>query len=330
MHLPTPLKQDILKAAQQDFHSTTLTVFKYQAEYNPVYRQFLQLLDTDVHTIEYIDQIPFLPIELFKTHKVITKNQPTQQIFESSGTTSAQSAHHYIADLQLYNKSCLQGFKHFYGSLKNYCILALLPTYLERERASLVHMVQLFINQSDCKYSGFFLSNYDHLRKIIKKVKEQTDRQILLIGVAFALWEMAEKYPIDLSGHIIMETGGMKGKRREIIRAELHQILQSGFNVKKVHSEYGMTELLSQAYALRKGHFSSPPWMKVRIRDIYDPFDELSVGHTGGINIIDLANLNSCSFIATDDLGRKNNKDQFEVLGRIDHSDRRGCNLMLD
>lgn len=315
-----------------DFDSTALAVFRYQAVHCPVYRQYLDLIDVDPTQIRHIDQIPYLPIEFFKTQRVVsdpTGGATAQIVFTSSGTTGAQQSRHEVLDIELYVQSFRQAFDYFYGSIQERTILALLPSYQEREGSSLIYMVDDLIAQSQQKASGYFLHNHRQLFETLIELKN-TGTPTLLIGVTYALLDFAENFEIrDFDQLIVMETGGMKGRRREMIREEVHMVLRAAFGVPEIHSEYGMTELLSQAYSKKDGLFQCPPWMKVRIRDTNDPFTLLSPGRTGGINIIDLANYHSCSFIATQDLGRMREDESFEVLGRFDHSDIRGCNLLV-
>jgi hypothetical protein len=275
-----------------------------------------------------LEDIPFLPISFFKTKDVVSGVPVIKTIFTSSGTTGGEASKHFVSDLELYERSFRNGFEKFYGPIDAYCILALLPSYLEREGSSLIYMVNDLIKKSGHSSSGFYLNDLNGLRKTLLTLQKQ-QQQILLIGVSFALLDMVEAQPMDLQNAIIMETGGMKGRRKELIREELHSLLKNGFGVDKIHSEYGMTELLSQAYSKGDGVFETPPWMKVMIRDTEDPFTYLTEGKTGGLNIIDLANVNSCAFIATQDLGKVYLNNTFEVLGRFDHSDIRGCNLMV-
>ena len=274
-----------------------------------------------------IEQIPFLPIKFFKSHQVITGDNSPEIVFNSSGTTGQLTSKHYVANTSVYKTSFLKTFEQFYGSPEDYCILALLPSYLEREGSSLVYMVHDLIVKSGHPDSGFYLHEHG---KLAQKLKELDSKgvKILLIGVSFALLDLVSNYSFSLKNTIIMETGGMKGRKKEMIREELHGILKAGFGVGEIHSEYGMTELLSQAYSLGKGSFECPPWMRVLIRDPEDPLTLLPDGKSGGVNIIDLANLHSCSFIATQDLGKLYPDGSFEILGRFDHSDLRGCNLM--
>ncbi|WP_456460799.1 LuxE/PaaK family acyltransferase [Lutibacter sp.] len=311
-----------------DFARISLEIFKFQAENNSVYKEFINYLHIDIRDVKSINQIPFLPIQFFKSHKIISSKEKIQQLFLSSGTTGNKQSKHFVTDISVYEKSFEKGFEYFYDSVGNYTILALLPSYLEREGSSLIYMVNSFIKKSKKPKSGFYLNNLNELRKSLLEL-DKNNEKTLLIGVSFALLDLVEKYKFQLKNTIIMETGGMKGRRKELIREELHQILCKGFGVKKIHSEYGMTELLSQAYSKGNGIFKCPPWMKILIRDAEDALTLLPNGKSGGINVIDLANINSCSFIATQDLGRTYANNTFEVLGRFDNSDIRGCNLMV-
>jgi phenylacetate-coenzyme A ligase PaaK-like adenylate-forming protein len=292
------------------------------------YREFCDFLKTDVQKVKTIQQIPFLPIQFFKSHEVVSNSNPIQTTFTSSGTTGMVTSQHLVTDVSIYEESYRKGFSQFYGNIEDYVVLALLPSYLEREGSSLIHMVADLIQLSSHPESGFYLHNYDELiEKIIQL--DQSGQNVILIGVTYALLDLIEKHSFLLENTIIMETGGMKGKRKEMIREELHQELCSGFGVKSIHSEYGMTELLSQAYSLGEGIFQCPSWMQILVRDTEDALSYVREGKTGGINVIDLANINSCSFIATQDLGKIYSDGSFEVLGRFDHSDIRGCNLMV-
>jgi phenylacetate-coenzyme A ligase PaaK-like adenylate-forming protein len=313
---------------QKQFDKIALKVFRFQYENNLVYREFCDFLKTDVQKVKSIQQIPFLPIQFFKSHSVISNTNPIQNTFTSSGTTGMITSKHLVTDVSIYEESYRKGFSQFYGNIEDYVILALLPSYLEREGSSLIHMVDDLIQLSNHPESGFYLHNYDEL--IAKLIQlDQAGQNVILIGVTYALLDLIEKHSFQLEHTIIMETGGMKGKRKEMIREELHQQLCNGFGVKSIHSEYGMTELLSQAYSLGEGIFECPSWMQIVIRDTEDALSYVREGKTGGINVIDLANINSCSFIATQDLGKKYPNGSFEVLGRFDHSDIRGCNLMV-
>ncbi len=314
-----------------EFKQLSLAVFRYQASENEVYNNYLKTLKIDSDSILELEQIPFLPIEFFKTHKIVTSSkQPTltSEIFTSSGTSGIIQSKHYVSDITIYEKSYRKGFEYFYGNIEEYCILALLPSYLEREGSSLVYMTNDLIDRSRYPQSGFYLHNYEELISVLKQL-EQKKRRTILLGVTYALLDLIENKNFELKNTLIMETGGMKGKRKEMVREELHAVLCQGFGVDMIHSEYGMTELLSQAYSKGNGIFNCPPWMKVMIRDTNDPFSFLSHNKSGGINVIDLANINSCSFIATQDLGKLFFDDSFEVLGRFDNSDIRGCNLLI-
>jgi phenylacetate-coenzyme A ligase PaaK-like adenylate-forming protein len=313
---------------QKQFDKIALKVFRYQYENNLVYREFCDFLKTDVQKVKSIQQIPFLPIQFFKSHAIVSSTNPVQTTFTSSGTTGMITSKHLVTDVSIYEESYRKGFSQFYGNIEDYIVLALLPSYLEREGSSLIHMVDDLIQLSNQPESGFYLHNYEAL--IAKLIQlDQAGQNVILIGVTYALLDLVEKHSFQLENTIIMETGGMKGKRKEMIREELHQQLCEGFGVNTIHSEYGMTELLSQAYSLGEGIFECPSWMQVLVRDTEDALSYVREGKTGGINVIDLANINSCSFIATQDLGKKYANGSFEVLGRFDHSDIRGCNLMV-
>ncbi len=311
-----------------DFEKAALRVFNHQYLNNHTYQRFCNLLGTTKTAVKCVNDIPYLPIQFFKQEKIVSTTSPIHKIFTSSGTTGSLTSKHYVSDLKIYEKSFQKGFQNFYGDIKDYVVLALLPSYLEREGSSLIYMVEKMIADSQHPESGFYL--YDH-KKLVKTLEQlnHENKKILLLGVSFALLDLVENYNIQLNDTtIVMETGGMKGKRKEMIRQELHEILKDGFGVSQIHSEYGMTELLSQAYSKGDGVFHCPPWMKILIRNPEDALSVLGPNKTGGVNIIDLANINSCSFIATQDLGKINETGAFEVLGRFDHSDIRGCNLM--
>ena len=313
---------------QKQFEKTALKVFRFQYENNLVYREFSNFLKTDPHEVKSLQQIPFLPIQFFKSHNVVSNTNPIQETFTSSGTTGMMTSKHLVTDVSLYEESYRKGFSQFYGNIEDYVILALLPSYLEREGSSLIYMVEDLIRLSNHPESGFYLHNHEELiEKLIQL--DNAGQNVILIGVTYALLDLIEKHPFQLQNTIIMETGGMKGKRKEIIREELHEQLCKRFGVSAIHSEYGMTELLSQAYSLGNGVFECPSWMQILIRDTEDALTYVQNGKSGGINVIDLANINSCSFIATQDLGKKNPNNSFEVLGRFDNSDIRGCNLMV-
>jgi len=315
-------------STQQEFESIALDIFRFQIEKNPVYRDFCEYLGRTKNKVTSFKEIPFLPIHFFKSKKVVSSKNIEQSIFSSSGTTGQVTSKHYVTDIALYEKSYLKGFKSFYGNVSDYCILALLPSYLERSGSSLIYMVDDLIKKSNHPDSGFYLDEIDVLIEKLLRLDSQ-GKKVLLIGVSFALLDLVEKHQLNLKNTIVMETGGMKGRRKELIREELHDILKKGFGTKTIHSEYGMTELLSQAYSQGNGIFKTPPWMKILIRDTEDPLTLQEIGKTGGVNVIDLANINSCSFIATQDLGKKYNDESFEILGRFDNSDIRGCNLMV-
>lgn len=310
-----------------EFEALALKVFKFQFENNAVYRSFCDLLYKHPSDIKRVSDIPFLPIQFFKSHEVLSSSSPIEKTFTSSGTTGSITSKHLVSDLKLYEDSYLKTFKHFYGNIEDYVVLALLPSYLERDGSSLIYMVNDLIAKSKHAESGFYLNNLEELASTLQTLESRTQK-ILLIGVSFALLDLVEEFQLKLKNTIVMETGGMKGRRKEIIRQELHQTLQTGFGVTKIHSEYGMTELLSQAYSKGHGLFECPPWMKIITRDTEDALTIQQPNKTGGINVIDLANLNSCSFIATQDLGKVYDNGHFEIIGRFDNSDIRGCNLM--
>lgn len=314
--------------SEEEFQDAALHIFKHQFENNTVYRSFCDLLYVHPSDVKSLAQIPFLPIQFFKSHKVISSLKEIQETFTSSGTTGSSASKHFVTDLCLYEKSYLNGFAHFYGNIEEYIVLALLPNYLEREGSSLIYMVDDLIKKSKNPESGFYLNNLEGLSKKLIQLNKKGGK-VLLIGVTFALLDLIEKQQFQLNNTLVMETGGMKGRRQELTRIELHQLLEKGFGVFDIHSEYGMTELLSQAYSKGNGIFECPPWMKVLARDTEDALTILENQKTGGLNVIDLANYNSCSFIATQDVGKVYNNGNFEVLGRFDHSDIRGCNLMV-
>jgi phenylacetate-coenzyme A ligase PaaK-like adenylate-forming protein len=314
--------------SEVQFTKIALDVFKHQFKNNKVYRSFCDLIHKHPSDVTKVEQIPFLPIQFFKTREVLSSLEEIDEIFTSSGTTGRITSKHFVTDINLYKESYLKGFVHFYGNIEEYAVLALLPNYLERNGSSLVFMVDDLIAKSKNAESGFYLNNIDELAKKLIYLEEK-EQKILLIGVSFALLDLIEKHQFNLKNTIVMETGGMKGRRKELIRKELHQLLQKGFGVDEVHSEYGMTELLSQAYSKGSGVFETPPWMKILARDTEDALTILPSGKAGGINVIDLANYNSCSFIATQDLGKVYENETFEIIGRFDNSDIRGCNLMV-
>ncbi len=314
-----------------EFEVKSLKIFHFQVQHNPIYRQYCNLVCKEPNKIKHIEEIPFLPIQFFKSHNIKSFEGKAEAIFLSSGTTGMTQSKHFVRNTKLYEQSFIKGFEQFYGNINDYTILALLPSYLERKGSSLIYMVDKFIELSNSKDSNFYL--YEH-QKLFEKLKELTlkGKKTLLIGVSFALLDFADNYggKLNLKNTIIMETGGMKGRRKELLRTELHQILRKAFGVEHIHSEYGMTELLSQAYSQQNEIFKSPNWMRILIRDNYDPFSYVSKGKTGGINVIDLANVYTCSFIETMDLGKLHSKNEFEILGRFDNSDIRGCNLMVN
>ncbi len=310
-----------------EFENLCIKIFKYQYENNDVYKKYIKFLKISADSIKKIDDIPFLPIDFFKNHDIISGNKKIDVTFKSSGTTGINTGRHHVTDIKLYEKSFFNTFEIFYGKIK-YCILALLPSYLERNDSSLIYMTNKLISKNGSKDSGFYLNNFDDLYKKLLEL-ENKEQKTILLGVSFALVDFFEKYKMQLKNTIIMETGGMKGRKKEPVKEELHNFLKKTSGVKNIHSEYGMTELLSQAYSKGDNIFETPPYMKVLIRDIYDPFKYLEHGKTGGINIIDLNNVNSCSFIETKDIGKINKNNNFEILGRFDQSDIRGCNLLV-
>lgn len=310
-----------------EFNEIAISLFRYQYKNNKVYRSFIDALGVSESKVYHPEQIPFLPVGFFKTHKVVSGDFTEEVIFESSGTTGKETSRHYVADTDLYQRSFTKGLDLFYGDLSKYAVFALLPSYLKRKNSSLVYMVEKILFQSNRQMGGFFLNELSALQEQLFEA-QRMDLKIMLIGVTFALLDMAENFPVNIPDAIIIETGGMKGRREELTRMELHEKLCKSFGVSKIHSEYGMTELLSQAWSKGDGIFRCPPWMKVMIADTNDPLSFLETGRTGGINIIDLANFHSCSFIATQDLGRVFEDETFEVLGRFDNSDIRGCSLL--
>ena len=313
----------------RDFNNSALSVFNFQYKNNKVYKAFAESLNIKADAIDHYSKIPFLPIEFFKTRDVICNVKRDDFIvFTSSTTTGQEPSRHIVGDIGLYERSFIKGFERVYGKPSDYVILALLPSYLERKGSSLVYMCDKLIKLSGKAESGFFLSNYDNLILVLDELKQRNSKT-LLIGVTYALLDLAELGVKLNEDFIVMETGGMKGRRQELLKEELHTILKQKLGVSKIHSEYGMTELFSQCYSSGDGFFTSPPWMKILIRDTEDPLTFIGENKTGGINVIDLANVNSCSFIATQDLGRMRSKGEFELMGRFDNSDIRGCNLMI-
>ncbi len=313
---------------EEEFKQKALEVFQYQAKNIPVYKEYIDHLGLKPSHIQHIEAIPFLPIEFFKKHIISDQPSLQHQIFSSSGTTGSTTSKHYVHDLSIYESSYLKGFESFYGPIHDFCIIALLPSYLEREGSSLIYMLEDLIKKSKNVDSGFYLNEFQQIQNIIQQ--NEGKKKIILLGVTYALLDFAEQFPFAMHDVIIMETGGMKGKRKEMMRDEVHQILKEAFQLKQIHSEYGMTELLSQAYSTGDGRFHCPTWMKILIRDSKDPLTLLNNEQTGGINIIDLANMHSCSFIATQDLGKVYADQSFEILGRFDSADTRGCNLLIE
>lgn len=337
MKLPFP-DSELFDRAAQDFEKTALEIFAFQYANNKVYRLFCDSLKRTPDVVKSTTGIPFLPVEFFKTQKIYSATEEPEIVFTSSGTTGSVTSSHYVRSKQLYENSCCHGFNAAYGSPKDCVFLFLLPSYLERNDSSLVYMAELLrrlsIDEDTLRgnpegVQSFFLHNYSELAARLTMLnKYNAGKKVILIGVTYALLDLAEQFPQDLSNVIIMETGGMKGRRKEITREELHATLKNAFNVPAIHSEYGMTELLSQAYSKGDGIFYCPHWMKILIRETSDPLTWCDQGKTGGISIIDLANVYSCSFISTSDLGKLHEDGSFEVLGRFDFSDTRGCNLL--
>ena len=307
-----------------------IAMYRYRDQYAhvAVYQEFCDHLGRTPERVLAVSQIPYLPISFFKTHQVLRAGADTSHYFTSSATTGMVPSKHYVPRLDVYEKSFRQGWELFYGPVENYCVLALLPSYLERTGSSLVYMAQDMIQRSGHPKSGFYLDQFKELSETLLAL-EASQTPTLLLGVTFALLDFSAQYPMALKHTIVMETGGMKGRGREMIREEVHQKLSDAWGGAAIHSEYGMTELLSQAYSLGGGVFSCPPWMRVNIRDTEDPLTRLPEGQSGGIDIIDLANADSCSFISTQDLGRATGPGQFKVLGRFDHAEIRGCNLLV-
>jgi phenylacetate-coenzyme A ligase PaaK-like adenylate-forming protein len=312
-----------------EFEDLALQLFNYQAQYNEVYNAYLNALSVTPSSVVSIRDIPFLPISLFKSHEVKTGHFAPAEVFTSSGTTGNSVSRHFIEDVSLYHRACSNAFERAYGPVKDYCVLALLPSYLDRDGSSLIYMAQRMIEKSTDTDSGFYLNNLAELFNLLQK-KINEGKKTLLLGVSFALLDFVESYQLPANNNlVVMETGGMKGRRKEMIRAELHALLTPGFGVPLIHSEYGMTELMSQAYSKGQGRFHPPPWVQIWVRQTDDPFSYAIEGKTGGINIIDLANVDSCAFLETQDLGRIYPDASFEVMGRFDNADIRGCNLMV-
>lgn len=322
------MKEQIFEVQENNFESLALEIFRYQAQHVPIYKQYISLLGKEPSTIKRLEEIPFLPIAFYKNNVVCDDHFTSSDLpfFQSSGTTGLQHSTHYIADSELYKSSFIKGFELFFGKPNQYVIIGLLPSYLENGNSSLVFMVNELIQQSTQGESGFYLYDYDRLNKLIFQL-EQEGRKTILIGVTYALIDFADQFTGKLHFTQVMETGGMKGRHEEWTRAEVHQYLKKQFGLSQIYSEYGMTELFSQAYLLKDENFMCPPWMKILIRDLQDPFEIHRQGK-GALNVIDFANLHSCSFIATDDLGELHSNGQFVVKGRIDSSDIRGCSLL--
>ncbi len=320
------LSKKIFNISNEDeFNSVALEVFEFQYKNIPVYKKYVDLIQSQKKSINHYKEIPFLPIDFFKSNHIIADNSKIEKTFLSSGTANTIRSKHLVKDLELYEQTFSAGYKHFYSDPKEWTILALLPSYLDQGDSSLIYMVNNFINKSENPESNYINYDLDLLKNLILKLK---DKNVLLIGVSYALLELSELDSFNLENWVIMETGGMKGRRKEMVRQELHQQLKKAFNVDAIHSEYGMTELLSQAYSKKNGLFKTPPWMKFIIRDFEDPYSLAKINSSGGINIIDLANIYSCSFIETQDIGKEVEKDSFEILGRFDQSEVRGCNLL--
>ncbi len=328
IHRTQLLKRLKAQISSEEFDRLSLDIFYYQAQYLPIYKNFLEALNIAPTSVKNRADIPFLPIDFFKTNAVTSAPDHTQLVFQSSGTTGQLRSKHYVADQNIYNWSLVEGFKRVYGDPKQYSILALLPSYIENGDSSLVHMVNTLMELSENQFNGFYLDDFEKLNSDVSRNVE-LGISTLLIGVSFALLDFSEQFKMSKGPEIVIETGGMKGRRKEIIRSELHATLCENLAIEKVHSEYGMTELLSQAYSIGNGIFTCPPWMKVIMRDVRDPFGQIKFGKTGGVNIIDLANLDSCAFIQTSDLGRQYKDGSFEILGRFDTADVRGCNLLF-
>jgi hypothetical protein len=321
------IEDKIFTVETADFEQLALEVFKFQYNNNAIYQQYVNALSIVGSNVRSVEQIPFLPIRFFKTTEIKTTLFEPEAVFESSGTTQTVNSRHYVKDINIYRRSFLQAWERFYGPVQDWCVIGLLPAYLERQNSSLVVMVNEMIKLSQHAHSGFYLYEHEKLASVLQELEKQGQKTIL-IGVTFGLLDFAEQYPMPLQHTIVMETGGMKGRRREMTREEVHLLLNTAFQTHAIHSEYGMTELLSQAYSYGDGIFNCPPWMKVLMRQDDDPLD-VRVSGSGIINIIDLANIYSCSFIATDDVGTVMPDGSFEVLGRIDTSDIRGCNLLI-
>ncbi len=314
----------------QSFSDIALELFRFQASENPIYRAFIENLSTRVGEVRTLEQIPFLPISFFKHEVIKTGKWQEETVFTSSGTTTTRASRHAVQNLQFYLQHAQKNFEWFFGPVTDYNFLALLPSYLEREGSSLIAMMDSFVKESHTPYSGFYLKNTEKLLKDLEVLRFDKRRKTILWGVSFALLDLAENHSLDLSPFMIFETGGMKGRRKEITRKALHDKLTNALQISEMYSEYGMTELLSQAYTKGGHRFYTPPWMKVIGRDLTDPFHKGLQNETAGINVIDLANWHSIAFIETEDLGKVYEGGSFEVLGRLDNSDIRGCNLLIE
>lgn len=313
---------------ESQFNELALEIFQFQFTHNPVYKSWCDSLNRTPANVKHLNQVPFLPVEFFKNFPIKSWQGDPITTFSSSGTTGQITSQHHVADTYIYERSLMKGFQLEYGKPSDWIIIGLLPAYLERQGSSLVYMTDILIRESGQHESGFYLNNYEELALLLRRLKDN-NKKVWLIGVSFALLDMAEKQPEAWENLVVVETGGMKGRRREMIRTDLHETIRSKWRIARLHSEYGMTELFSQAWMNDSGRFHTPPWMKVMIRETNDPFSYAENGKTGGINVVDLANLDSCAFISTSDLGKKFTDETFDVLGRFDHSDVRGCNLMV-
>ncbi len=329
MRIPETIKNDIFNIRNDiQFNEIALQIFNYQYSNNKTYQSYINKLNIDTRNIKHYTDIPFLPIDFFKTHKILSSDKEIKTVFRSSGTTGISTSEHHITDLKIYEESFLKTFKLFYGKPEEYTFLALLPSYSERKDSSLIYMTKKLMQVSKKKDNGFYLYNHKELFEKLTQLEKRREKTILF-GVSFALIDFFEAFKIPLKHTTIIETGGMKGRKKELVRNELHKIIKNASGLKHIHSEYGMTELLSQAYAKTENKYINPPWMKILIRDTNDPFSFLNKEQSGGINIIDLANIYSCAFIETKDLGKLHRDNSFEILGRFDNSDIRGCNLMV-